>query len=207
MSFAVVSVVFLRLPSAGRNDRQVLALNVVVYRSDCTKSQRIEESSAARERNRRSYSATATKSNRRAACKIVCWYETSSGVRFGYEWPTMPTKLVQASSQSAKSIIFRPIRGCWETRTSPDVPVDDQKVCSWAVTLVGERGSKQRRRNHGGAGGASPPENLTKGAGTFYVQCSTARSVDLRVRASSRRVCARATLRVPAQHAWEGSCK
>ena len=68
----------------------------------------------------------------------------------------------------------------------------------------------QRRRNHGGAGGASPPENLTKGAGTFYytaVQCSTARSVDLRVRASSRRVCARATLRVPAQHAWEGSCK
>ena len=70
-----------------------------------------------------------------------------------------------------------------------------------------QRRGYQRRRNHGGAGGASPPENLTKGAGTFYVQCSTARSVDLRVRASSRRVCARATLRVPAQHAWEGSCK
>ena len=100
MSFAVVSVVFLRLPSAGRNDRQVLALDFVVYRSDCMESQRIEEPSAARERNRRSYSATATKSKRRVACKIVCWYETSSGVRSGCEWPTMPTKLVQASSQS-----------------------------------------------------------------------------------------------------------
>ena len=70
-SLAVVSVAFLQLPSAGRNNRQVQALNVVAYRSDCTEAQRIDVSSAARERNRRSYSATATKSNRRAACKTV----------------------------------------------------------------------------------------------------------------------------------------
>ena len=59
----------------------------------------------------------------------------------------------------------------------------------------------------GAPGAPAPPENLTKGAGTFYytaVQCSTARSVDLRVRASSQRVCARATLRARTSAACMG---
>ena len=116
---------------------------------------------------------------------------------------------VRFEAADSKQEVTRSWRSLYGLSAIYSIPI------AYYVTLcrgVGTRGGRRGRQPP-----PPPPENLTKGAGTFYytaVQCSTARSVDLRVRASSRRVRAssrrvraRATLRVPAQHAWEGSCK
>ena len=63
----------LRIPSAGRNVRHALALKVVVYKSGRTASQRRVGSTAARDRNTRSYTATALNSKFRDAFRIVSW--------------------------------------------------------------------------------------------------------------------------------------